>query len=96
MTRGNVAVDNAQFKSRMMREELPVCQLVELADGLSLPFDSRTVDGNPEVIDSQFLVCRLPAQEPRHWFATTPFRRTLFSLAGKDGTEHGEKEHIGG
>ncbi len=28
-----------------MREELPVCQFVELADGLSLPFDSRTDDG---------------------------------------------------
>jgi hypothetical protein len=28
-----------------MDEVLPVCQLVELADGLSLPFDSRTDDG---------------------------------------------------
>lgn len=28
-----------------MEEVLPVCQLVELADGLRLPFDSRTDDG---------------------------------------------------
>jgi hypothetical protein len=28
-----------------MDEVLSVCPLVELADGLSLPFDSRTNDG---------------------------------------------------
>jgi hypothetical protein len=29
----------------MMREELPVCQFVELADGIGLPFESLTDDG---------------------------------------------------
>lgn len=28
-----------------MHEELPVCRLLKLADGLSLPFDSRKDDG---------------------------------------------------
>jgi hypothetical protein len=41
----------------MMREEQPACQFVELADGLSLPFDSRT--GYSEVIPLAWFV---PAQ----------------------------------